>query len=327
MATQVNNGRAFEFAVAQHLARHFCHYGSVKFVIDNEYDKCRKCYEMQLESEKQRYLNAAISLMDKFYRLEPGLSCPKSVYDVLYIRLLPDSVAKFGDPRDIQLYRLDEKNKKQIAWEVGFSAKNNHEAVKNPRISPTRDFGRAWLDMPCSAEYFQDVKNVFSWVGQTGATTWEELGEEKFKKVYKPIMVAFKRQLDNFFRCSPNLAAERLIRYLAGSRSFYKIIKNDRDSTVDVKAFAFFEDLNRSYNEAVPEARVKKIPLPTKVLEFDFIPGSYDTMSMVLDGGWRIDFRIHNADKIIKAKAESNSLKLDVQLKGNPPNLFSKKFG
>ncbi len=39
---------------------------------------------------------------------------------------------------------------------------------------------------------------------------------------------------------------------------------------------------------------------------------------MVLDEGWQISFRIHNASTLIEP-----SLKFDIQLIGNPPVLFT----
>lgn len=45
---------------------------------------------------------------------------------------------------------------------------------------------------------------------------------------------------------------------------------------------------------------------------------SLTTLNMVLDGGWSISFRIHNAEKKVVP-----SLKFDINLTGNPPVLFT----
>ena len=53
--------------------------------------------------------------------------------------------------------------------------------------------------------------------------------------------------------------------------------------------------------------------------EFDFKVGAEDnTLDMILDGGWEISFRIHNASSSIE-----QSLKFDIRLLGNPPILFT----
>ena len=46
--------------------------------------------------------------------------------------------------------------------------------------------------------------------------------------------------------------------------------------------------------------------------------GSYNTLNMILDGGWEISFRIHNASTKVE-----KSLKFDIKLLGNPPILFT----
>jgi hypothetical protein len=50
----------------------------------------------------------------------------------------------------------------------------------------------------------------------------------------------------------------------------------------------------------------------------DFKTSSLNTLSMVMDKGWQVSFRIHNATSKLEL-----SLKFDIQLIGNPPNLFT----
>ena len=46
-------------------------------------------------------------------------------------------------------------------WEIGISAKNNHRAVQHSRLSLNIDFGDKWLGVPCSSNYFEEIKPVF----------------------------------------------------------------------------------------------------------------------------------------------------------------------
>ena len=60
--------------------------------------------------------------------------------------------------------------------------------------------------------------------------------------------------------------------------------------------------------------------IDTEIIKFDFSKkrGQKNTLEMVLNKGWSISFRIHNANKKL-----DNSLKFAVKLIGNPPVLFS----
>ena len=116
---------------------------------------------------------------------------------------------------------------------------------------------------------------------------------------------------------------ERLIAYLLGRMPFYKIIKDDTSSLIIVKAFNLNGGLNQTVNKVKPAYKTKKINFPTRIVEFDYKKNrdgsvSETTLNMILDEGWEISFRLHNAEsKVIP------SVKFDVNLLGNPPLLFT----
>ena len=99
---------------------------------------------------------------------------------------------------------------------------------------------------------------------------------------------------------------------------FYKIIKDDRNNLVIVKAFNLGGKLNRTVNGMRPKARTEHIRFPKRIIEFAYKENSDNTLLMVLDEGWQISFRIHSASTFLE-----NSLKFDIQLIGNPPVLFT----
>ena len=87
---------------------------------------------------------------------------------------------------------------------------------------------------------------------------------------------------------------------------------------VVVKAFNINGELNKTVNGFKSRYKTPKINLPTRIVELDFKEGSDTTLVMILDGGWEISFRIHNASTYVE-----RSLKFDIKLLGNPPILFT----
>ena len=314
---QVKNGKAFEFALASEFANHFRNFGAIHIIEDQEFTICKRDFDSQTPAAQHAFIQASRLPIDTLQRIEPGLSHPRDQDDKLYVRFLPDSAGRKGDVRDVVFYR--KKNDRMI-WEIGLSAKNNHEAVKHPRISPSIDFGRDWaLGTNCSDSYMKAVREVFDWVKsekELGKSNWKDLGPLKIDKVYRPLKDAFKEELARL-GVLENMPS-RLIHYLIGVKPFYKVIKHDRYNVVTVKAFNFITGLNLTYNGVKPEYKPEIIPMPTRVVDISDKDGSQDTVTMIMDKGWQVDFRFHNAETKL-----ANSVKLDVQLKGNPPVLFT----
>lgn len=147
--------------------------------------------------------------------------------------------------------------------------------------------------------------------------SWEDLGRDKVEKVYLPLLKAFKSELLRINESNASIP-QKLIQYLIGSEPFYKIIKDDAHNLVIVKAFNINGELNKPSNGIKAQYTTPRLNLPERIIEFDFKKGSENTMHMILDGGWEISFRIHNASKKVEP-----SLKFDIKLLGNPPILFS----
>ena len=111
--------------------------------------------------------------------------------------------------------------------------------------------------------------------------------------------------------------------YLLGQQPFYKVIKDDVANMVIIKAFNINGGLNQTVNGKKPAYKTKEVYLPTRIVELDFKKNgdgsiSDNTLHMILDKGWEISFRLHNA-----ATKVETSLKFAVQMLGNPPILFT----
>lgn len=310
---QVKNGKAFEFALAIQYSNYLQAHGIKNNVEPNSaYKNNEECYLQQTESERNRFDAAAYKTIDTIVKLEPVLMSPKNADDVLNITMATDAEGQDGDVRDVVFSR--EKSK----WEIGFSAKNNHEAVKHSRLSHVADFGKSWLDVPCSDEYWETVRPIFSNLEELrkNGAKWSDI-PDKSATVYLPILQAFRRELLKINTTNDGIP-QRLIKYLIGKHPFYKIIKDDSHNLVVVKAFNLERLLNKTVNGNRPHYKTPNLKYPTRIVEFEMKSGSDTTLNMILDEGWEISFRIHNAS----SKVES-SLKFDIQLIGNPPILFT----
>lgn len=317
MPSQVENGKAFEYAIAK--AYFDCLGSENNRVWLQENDAlvyARHCFEIQDEHSRQGFYVAAEKTIETMVAIEPGLISAKNLTDILSIRLASDSEGVIGDVRDVIFSRPNTSS-----WEIGISAKNNHDAVKHSRLSPLIDFGEEWMGFSCSTVYFSEIKPVFDNLMQIKSdkpdTTWADLGEAKSEDVYVPLLKAFRKEMLKLTKSNPEASAN-LLHYLIGRKPFYKVIKEDRNNIVIVKAFNIGGKLNQTVNGKKPVIKTDKVKLPTRIIELEFKDNSDTTLMMILDEGWQISFRIHSASTFIE-----NSLKFDIQLIGNPPVLFT----
>lgn len=318
MPTQVENGKAFEYAIAKAYSDYLESENIRVWLQENDsFRHAKNCYEIQdLFSQKGFYL-AAQKTIETLIAIEPGLVSAKNNSDFLNIRLAADSEGIIGDVRDVIFSRPNITS----SWEVGISAKNNHDAVKHSRLSPFIDFGSEWMECPCSTFYFSEIIPVFDNLmkikSDNPKTTWADLGEAKSDEVYVPLLKAFRKEMLQLAKANPQAPAN-LLHYLIGRKPFYKVIKEDRNNIVVVKAFNIGGKLNQTVNGRKPVIKTDTVKLPTRIIELDFKENSETTLMMIMDEGWQISFRIHSASTYIE-----NSLKFDIQLIGNPPILFT----
>lgn len=309
---QVRNGKAFEYA----LATQYCQYlmerrVDVTLVEDGAYEAAKEYYSEMPFAKRRKFDYCAALTIDTIVRLEPGLTAVDPRGGSLRIVINPDSKGEDGDVRDVVFERVE------LDWAVGFSAKNNNDAIKHSRLAASLDFGQKWLGVPCSQTYWDTIKPIFEFISANVGKEWNELGKEKVTKVYLPLLKAFREEL-LLISSENDGVPQRLIRYLIGRFPFYKIIKDDSHNVVIVKAFNIEGELNKNLLGVNPRFKAPRVNLPTRIVEFEMNDGSDNTLHMILDKGWEISFRIHNASKGVEP-----SLKFDIELLGNPPILFT----
>jgi len=311
---QVKNGKAFEYAIAKVYQEYISQQGRQAVLVENEAClQAKRYYEGFDASEQQKFDNAAKETFDTMTKVEPGLLAQKNDSDVLNIYLQKDQEGEIGDVRDVVFSR------QRPSWEIGFSAKNNNDAVKHSRLGKALDFGNVWMGIPCSQNYWDDIAPVFEYLEEcvTKRLKWRDLGMDKRERVYVPLLEAFRREMLSLAEREESVPA-RLVQYLIGNYPFYKIIKDDEHRLVIVKAFNINGELNKTVNGVKARYKTPNINLPSRIVEFEMKKDSDTTLDMILDGGWEISFRLHNASTDVE-----RSLKFDIKLLGNPPILFT----
>lgn len=319
MATgiQTQNGKAFEYACVVALNEALLEYGRVEIEESPQLDTARCLYDEINPGMKESLDKAAKAAVRIINRLEPQLWNANG-NEPLYLSIQPDSAGIKGDVRDVICLR------KQNGWEIGFSCKHNHHAVKHSRLSDTIDFGKEWMGIPCSKEYFDTVVPLFTELreyrddSKANGTPmlWDEI-DDKATHYYKPILNAFMKELQRIADNNVDVP-EKLIHYLLGKNDFYKVITDDKNRTTRVEAINISGTLNSQSGSDKPVTKVPLLKMPTKFYHIGFKAGSDNTVEVVCDEGWQISMRIHNASSRVEP-----SLKFDVQLISFPSSVYS----
>lgn len=317
ISTQTINGKAFEYALLNEFLERLKVVTSVS-VIDNEpYKTAKKCFVSFDEKEQSHYKLVASFAVNFLLDLEPRLANGINENDILQLEIVSDKMGQSGDVRDVLAIRSLQK------WEIGISAKNNHRAVKHSRLSNDIDFGLKWLDVPCSANYFEEIKPVFDSLAKLRTASkatqkWDTLGNYH-DSVYVPVLDAFRKELLRLDSDNIGIVAERLIEYLIGRQDFYKVIKGK--NKVEIQAYNLHGTLNLPFENIKPKAKIPKLKLPSRLIEIVYQENSKTTLLVTLNEGWQISFRIHNASSRIEP-----SLKFDINLVSSPHSLFTNQL-
>lgn len=312
MVSQAQSGKGFEYAML--LALQDC----------LGFDNC-----LIAQSSATSTAEEAFNLLDEELRADHGLACRAASKLLLYFEpnllqvslgqlrakagLQTDRAGEGGDVRDL-LVSIESKN-----WEIGISAKHNHEALKHPRLSSRIDFGEKWFGLPCSNRYFAKIEPIFRRLEdeRRNGLLWS-LMVDKTESVYIPLLAVFRDELLALDSTYPGKVASGLVSYLIGHEDFYKIVK--LKNTAKVQVFNFNGSLNRRAGTISPAISLDKLKLPGRIVELSFRTDGSEhsdtTLDMICDAGWQLSFRIHNASSRVEP-----SLKFDINLVGRPNNL------
>lgn len=280
MPSQTESGKAWEYG----LARQFVNLSNAKLVINRPRYQSQTSYDLLSDSERLAINRAANEAVVFLRAHDPRLN------QIRQVSIQSDQAGRDGDVRDILIVTDADDI-------IGISAKHRHAALKHSRLSDTIDFGAAWYGVPCSNKYWNAVNPVFNDLRTTTTRYWRDF-PNKHKRIYLPVLAAFIDEI------TKNADVEKMLLYLIGRFDFYKIIKVN--GSIQFQSFKLRGDLQWG----------RKVPLPTRVIEFTMRKNSRTTADLTLDQGWTLSFRIHSASSRIEP-----SLKFDVQLTGNPSGL------
>ncbi len=303
-----NKGRAFEFACLNTLYDAISKIRHAKIVLNSSYTAAQNAWETLNGAEQSLYTLSAISTIDTIFALEPNIV--EKDDDILNLYIQTDQQGEEGDVRDIIIERKD------IVWEIGLSIKHNHMAVKHSRIAKSLDFGEKWYNIPCSKEYWEDIKPIFDFLEAEKAkgTYFRDL-TSKQEQVYVPLLNAFIKEITKQVEENHDVP-KRMVEYLLSKYDFYKVISLDNKRLTTIQSFNMYGTLNLPSKVKEPKIKVSLINLPTTLLHIGFKPKSKTTIVMCFDNGWQFSFRIHNAKDSIET-----SLKFDVQIDGMPADV------
>ncbi len=313
MAKQIRNGKAFEYALLYESFERLKVITNVSIKENNSYRIAKKFFDSFKKADQEVFSITASSAINFLIDIEPRLTNSINKDDILTLELVSDKEGQSGDVRDLILIRALQK------WEIGISAKNNHKAVKHSRLSLRLNFGKKWVNLPCSDTYFKEIKPIFDMLNvlkkKDKSMKWDAI-EKMHQKVYVPILDAFRKELLKLDKENPKILAERLVQYLIGNKDYYKIIKQKQK--VVIEAYNLHGTLNLPFKKFKPKAKIQKLKLPTRLIEIVYKTNSLTTLIVSLNEGWQISFRIHSAKSTVEP-----SLKFDINLISSPQTLFT----
>lgn len=306
------NGKAYEYACILAFKEIVGPIRPIEVINNKSLEIAKRRYEDDITSnERANMLSSARAGINTIITMEPKII--EDGKDMLTVSIQADNVASSGDVRDILVIR------RSIQWEIGVSVKHNHEALKHSRLATNLDFGNSWYGVPCDQSYFDAIRPLFDELSQRQerGEYWRDMPNKDIA-VYIPILNAFMTELARAERVNSGMVVSGLIKYLLGSNGsdYYKLIHHN-NHTVRVVPYNLENTLNQSSSTQSPDADIPAMTLPTRIIDLSLKENSNTTAILTMDNGWAISFRIHNASSLVEP-----SLKFDIQLVGQPSNLF-----
>ncbi|WP_195229298.1 HaeIII family restriction endonuclease [Lactococcus lactis] len=322
MAKQTIQGKGFEYACLESFYNTLkINNMKVKIEENKAVSTARNLFHNLPSEQQDNMLLAANASVEPVLNSEPNLI---NGDETITLSIQVDERGAEGDVRDIILL------KDSTGWEIGISCKHNHHALKHSRLSSDIDFGKKWFGYSCSKEYFskvdiifnrlRDLRNATKSLDKVFQNKWDKI-LDKESEVYVPVLDAFKQELLRLTVENPDVPL-KLVEYLLGRKDFYKVISVDKERRTIIQAFNLHNTLSENYGQVKARNKTKSFNniLPRKIYDFDYKSGSKNTLILVMDNGWTISFRIHNASSRIEP-----SLKFDIQLVGIPQSVSNQE--
>lgn len=315
-ATNTINGKAFEYACLSAIFNKLRSQNKdVSIVESSAYNTAERAYESLSVSQKEKYNAAAETSVRLLFPLEPKI---ENGNGTLMLQIAADAVARGvdGDVRDVLCIRSDD------GWTIGMSCKHNHEALRHPRITEGKDFGRDWIGISCSDDFMEEITPIIDSLVSCGQNNilWRTI-DRKHDRYYVPILEAYLKEIRRLCETHEGVPG-RLLSYFFGANDFYKVIMKESSRSTTVEGFNMNGTLNMPCGRTRAMMRVPVLRMPTRLLDAEFKQTrsgrSKTTIVLTFDNGWSISMRLHNKDKY----ARPISLAWDVVLEGLPPSVY-----
>lgn len=310
VSTKSNDqGQAYEYAWINTLYQTLSSIRKTRIVNNSSLNANKKAWDIMDSNIQELFNMSANSAVDTILELEPRMS--EDDGSELLLEFQTDGAGIQGDVRDIVIKRDN------IEWEVGLSIKHNHEAVKHSRLSHSLDFGKEWFAIPCSKQYWADVKPIFDRLKaeKVKGKKWSDLSDKE-EGVYVPLLKAFMNEVNRTYKVDTSMP-QKMVEYLIGTNDYYKVVSKDKERMTLIHTFNMHNTLNKPTKIKVSAISVPIVKLPTELIAMKFKTGSNNTVEMYLNNGWQLSFRIHNASTKVEP-----SLKFDVQFIGVPVSVL-----
>lgn len=245
MSDQSNNqGRAYEFICLLTLSQEINKIRKAEIEVNSAYHVAEHAWDMISDELKSILKQSAAAAVSTIFDMEPMIV--ENSDDILSLKIQTDNEGKEGDVRDIVIAR------KYVKWEIGLSLKHNHFAVKHSRLAKGLDFGNKWFGIPCSENYWNDIKPIFDYLTEQKADgkKWNEL-PSKDKTVYVPLLQAFMNEL-NRSNALDSSVPKKMVEYLLGEFDFYKVISIDSKRITRIQSYNMHGQLNRASKTIKP---------------------------------------------------------------------------
>lgn len=183
-------------------------------------------------------------------------------------------------------------------------------------VSSGFDFGKKWYDHPCSDEYWSTVRPIYKklYSCKSEGKKRSDLPDIK-SKIYMPLLKAFIDEIYRAYETDKNLP-KKIVEYLISTDDCFKTAGRDNNRLTVIRTVDIKETLNR--HDQLKNSEDPIVELPTKLIDLSFRENHENTVEMILNNGWNLSFRIHDA-----SAKEEQGLKFDMQFVGMPVGILS----
>ncbi len=177
--------------------------------------------------------------------------------------------------------------------------------VMHRRLAKSLDFGKKWYGVPCSQEYWDEVKPVFEFLEaeKDKGVLFCDL-QSKENQVYVPFLNAFIREFTKQVLANRDVP-KVMVKYLLGKYDCRKVSANSKWQGATQSFDIFSVPGNQRELIMLPSAK-----FPDTLLYIGLDPNSSNSVVMCFDNGWQFSFSVRETDYAVE---------FSLKVEGMPP--------